>query len=414
MMETIVPILFICILLLLSGFFAGTETALFSLSKIAKRRLEQKHHVASRWVLEHLAHPRQTLITILTGNLLVNILATSMMTILAMHFWDAGGVSLILAAFTVVLIFVGEILPKIIAVRSNESFVMLASFPLKIFSILLSPLCWAALTLTDRMMKLFFPKRREQPSDAISEEELKAMVKIGEEEGVLDSQERYMIQKLFQLGEHPVKTIMTPRVNLKGINLTFPREEHLSVIRQYHFTHFPVYRDSIDNIVGVVLAQEYILHAEKDLAQLMKQPFFIPETKRIDDLLAEFRKQNENFAICVDEYGGTDGIVTLEDVLEEIFGEFYDEYAKIETPIKPLGQDAYLIEAKIPVTDFNEFFKTRLKTEESTTLGGYLLEKLGEVPTRGQKFSEAEFDFEIHEVLRKKLIRRVIVRKKYD
>lgn len=244
----------------------------------------------------------------------------------------------------------------------------------------------------------------------MSQDEIKTLVKIGEEEGVLDSQERYMLQKLLELGERPSKSIMTPRIDVVALNVDDPREKNLDLIQKHHFTHFPVYQKSIDDLIGVVSVQEYVLHADKPFQDMIRQPLYVPDAKRIDDLLAEFRQKEQGFAVCLDEYGGTAGIVTLEDILEEIFGEFYDEYAQVENPIRPHGHHEYIVEAKLPLADFNEFFSFDFRAKDAATVGGFILEKIGELPEKGRTLNFTECDFVIHDVIRHRRIRSVIVR----
>ncbi len=399
----------LALLFILSAFFSSAETAIFSLSKMERRRLQQAHPGLSPWVQRHLDHPRQALITILIGNLFVNTLAAANMTLLVLRYLHPGALGFVMVLFTIVLIFFAEILPKTVAVRKNEKISLLAALPLQVISVLLFPFRWTVRWVTEKIIHVLIPEKKEH-TDQISEEELKTLVKIGEEEGVLDRQERQMIQKLLDLGERAVKDIMTPRTAIAALDIEEPREKHLEMIQKYHFSHFPVYQGSVDNLLGVVPVQEYVLDRQTPAAQLLKQPLFIPEFKRIDDLLEEFRSKNKNFAVCVDEYGGTAGIVTLEDIFEEIFGEFYDEYAKPENPIRPAGNQEYLVEAKIPLSEFNEFFSLNLEAQETSTLAGFILEKIGEVPEKGKILSLPDCQMKIQDVIRHRLIRTVLVK----
>ena len=400
----------LAVLFILSAFFSGIETALFSLSKIEKRRLSERHPNLSKWVLLHLEHPRRTLVTILIGNLLVNTLATATVTIIIIDYLGPQSLTFALAIFTFFIILVCDITPKIIAVRKNETIAAFASGPLQIFAVLFAPIRHMVRFMTDRILEFLIPEKKDNTEPQLSEGELKTLVKIGEEEGVLDSQERRMLHKLLELGERPVKDIMTPRIDVAALNMEDPREEQVQLIRKYHFAYFPVYQNTIDNMLGVIFVQEFMLNPDRPISQILQQPLFVPETKRIDDLLAEFRNKNQRFAVCIDEYGGTAGIVTLEDILEEIFGEFYDEYAKVENPVRSFGQGEYLVEAKIPLADFNDHFSMNLKAEDASTLGGFILEKLGEVPEKGKVIKTPECEIQIHEVIRQRRIRSVIVR----
>ncbi len=409
-MHLLFNALTLLVLFILSGFFSGSETALFSLSKLDKRRLAEKYPRMTHWVNQQIEHPRRTLLTILIGNHGVNTLATAVATLMTLEFLGKQWLSAALSLFTLFLILFCEIFPKIIAVRKNIFISVLIAPPLRIFSIILYPVRRVLRLATDWILKVIIPDKREHP-DKISEEELKTLVKIGEEEGVLDRDERRMLQKLLMLGERPVKDIMTPRIDLAALNIADPAAKHIEMFRRYHFSQFPVYQNTTDNILGVVAVQDYMLSADQNLQALLKQPLFVPETKRIDDLLSDFLKKDQSHAVCVDEYGGTAGIVTLEDILEEIFGEFYDEYAKPENPVRPYGRNEHLVEAKISLADFNEYFSTHLESEESATLAGFILEKMGEVPEKGKLLDLRECEFRINDVIRNR-IKSVIVRMK--
>ena len=173
----------------------------------------------------------------------------------------------------------------------------------------------------------------------------------------------------------------------------------------------PVFQNSLDQVIGIADTQAYLLGAEPRLRQIMKKPVFIPETKKISDLLADFRKSREDFAVCVDEHGGTAGVVTLEDILEEIFGEFEDEYAKPQSFVQPLEEGTFLVAGKITLGDFREHFQAQLQSESETTLGGYLMEQIGEIPVKGTRFENEFFEFQVQDMQRQR-IRAVIVRKK--
>jgi CBS domain containing-hemolysin-like protein len=399
------------ILFLLSFFFSASETALFSLSKLDKRKLKEQNPQASEWIFKHLNEPRKTLGTLLIGNLAVNSLATATVTLLVLKLFGEARLSILMAAFTVFLIVFCEMFPKILAVRARVKIALIVSLPLRFFVAVFAPFRILMRSVTDRILSFLVREKIEQ-SDMISEKELKVLVKIGEEEGVLGGQERHMIQKLLDLGERPVKDIMTPRTDLVGLDIEEPSVRHEELIRKYHFTRLPVFQGSLDHILGVVESQNYLLQEPRpDVKQVMRQALFVPESKRIDELLETFRLKNEHLAVCVDEFGGTAGVVTQEDILEEIFGEFYDEYAKVENPIRRLGEDLYLVEGKVNLQEFNDFFSAHLVAEEATTLGGYLFEKMGVVPVKGAVLNTELFDFVIQDMVRQR-IHQVTVRRK--
>ncbi|MFH0984011.1 MAG: hemolysin family protein [Candidatus Omnitrophota bacterium] len=399
------------ILFLLSFFFSASETALFSLSKLDKRKLKEQHPHLSKWIFEHLQKPRKTLSTVLIGNLAVNSLATAIVALVILRLFGNAHLGSWMVVFTLFLIVFCEMFPKILAVRARAKVALCVSLPLKFFAMIFTPFRVLMRFVTDRVLSFLVHERIDQ-SDMISEKELKVLVKIGEEEGVLGGQERHMIQKLLDLGERPVKDIMTPRTDLMGLDIEDLPEKHEALIRKCHFTRLPVFQGSMDHILGVVESQNYLLQEPlPDVKRVMQEPLFIPESKRIDDLLETFRSKNERFAVCVDEFGGPAGVVTQEDILEEIFGEFYDEYAKVENPIRRLGEDFYLVEGKVGLSEFNDFFSAHLVAEEASTMGGYLFEKMGVVPAKGATLQTEQFDFVIQDMVRQR-IHQVTVRRK--
>lgn len=404
--------LILILLLVLSSFFSATETSLFSLSKIEKKKLKDKYPAYSKWIFEHLQQPRRTLGTILIGNLFVNTLASALVTLLVLEMLGNHYLGMLMFLFVVVLIIFCEMIPKALAVGSKIKVALLVAIPLEIFAILLTPFRKLMRFVSDRVLSFLIHEKMDH-SDMISEKELKVLVKIGEEEGVLGRQERYMIQKLLDLGERPVKDIMTPRIDLIGLDVEDAPAKHEALIKKCQFNQLPVFQGSLDHVLGVVESQRYLLQEPRvDIQKVMRPPLFIPDSKRIDDLLETFRQANENFAICVDEYGGTAGVVTQEDILEEIFGEFYDEYAQVEHPIRRLTENSFMVEGKVALAEFNEFFTARLVADDANTLGGYLLEKMGVVPIKGFHFETEDFEFVVQSMIRQR-IHQVVVRRKH-
>jgi len=402
-------VLILAVLLMLSGFFSGTETALFSLSSIEKKRLRRKYPQLAKLVLKHLQNPRRTLLTLLIGNIFVNTLATSIAALLVIKFWGPETLGFSMIIFVFLFIVLCEFFPKVLAARKNVLMSILVSYPLRVFDVLFTPIRVIAEFFSDHIEKIFKLEKSEK-KETVSENELKALVKIGEEQGVFDRQERYMIQKLFELGERPAKEIMIPRVDMKALDIEDSTEEHRAAIQKYHFSYFPVYKDSPDHILGVASTQEYVLSGSNNLEEFVRPTLFVPESKRIDELLEEFRKRSADFCVCVDEYGGTAGIVTLEDILEEIFGEYYDEYAKVENPIRFFGNNEYLVDAKISLSDFCDFFHVEIEPEEATTLAGVIMEELGNVPKPGDILMTHGFRIKIQKVVRQRILTVIVGR----
>ena len=397
-------------LLVASALIAATETALFSLSHIERRRLQDRHPRLGRLVNDLLKHPRRAIVTLLIGSNVTHIAAAAIVTLLGITFLGAERVGILVTLFTLLLIFFGEILPKVFAVRNNES-VALATAPfLEFLSVLLLPVRRLVHWVGDWILG-FLLRGRKEASDLMSAAELKVLVKIGEEEGILDREERRMIQKIFALGEHPVRAIMTPRTDVVGVRLSDSWEKQVEVIKNFHFSHFPVYQESLDQIAGVLSTQEVILSGQKLVEPFLRPVFYVPELKRIDELLRDFQKSGGHFAVCIDEFGGTAGVVTLEDILEEIFGEYYDEYSRSEQPIRETGGGEFLVDGKVSLANFNDYFRSQLQSKEAETLSGFVMETMGRVPKKNEQLDCHGFHFRIHDMVKQRILKIAVRRK---
>ncbi|HNV86654.1 MAG TPA: hemolysin family protein [Candidatus Omnitrophota bacterium] len=408
-MLSLHEIFVVLILLIASAFFSAAETAIFSLSPIERRRILQAHPKKGKIVQYLLERPRRTLITILIGNNLVNILGSAVVSLLAIRFFGKLGVGVAIALFTVLLIIFGEIIPKALAVRHNERISSGMAYALHFIAKILFPIREAVRWITDWTLS-FLVREKVRETDRISDRELQSLIQIGAEEGVLDQDEAKRLSKLFELGERSVNEIMTPRTEMIAFDIQQSRDDLEFLLRNYHYTHIPVYQENLDNILGVIFAQEVMLYSERSIRQLLRDPYHVPETKRIDELLFEMRKTKVHCALCVDEYGGTAGLVTLEDILEEIFGEIYDEYAQEEKKVARTGKDECLVDGLILLKDFNEIMGTEFVSEGSETLGGFIFEQLGRIPKLKEAVKIGHFIFEVRE-LDKQRIAKIFAKK---
>lgn len=393
-----------------SAFFSGSEAALFSLSKIEKKRLSVQHPRAWRTISSLLERPRRTLITILIGNMSVNTMAIALATAIAVRWFGPSGVGWTIPVFTLILVITGELTPKIFAVRHNEWFAFVFAVPLDLFARVLFPVRRLVRWAADGILSVLVRVRKTE-ADLVSASELKALARIGEEEGVLRAEEREMIQNLINLGDRIVREIMTPRTDLVAFDIQEGRQKLVELIKKVHFSHFPVYEKSLDNLLGIISTQEFMLDNQNRLRELIRSPYYVPETKPIDELLQEFQQRGIGVAMCIDEHGGTAGLVTLEDVLEEIFGEFYDEYAKAEPLIKTLDDGIFLVHGKTALHQLNESLGLSLASETSETISGWLLERLGKIPKQQESFRWKGIEFQIREVFRQRILK-VEIRKK--
>lgn len=398
--------LLIGFLLFLSGFFSGSETALFSLSWVDLEKLSEKNHPRGALVRRLLDEPRKLLVTILVGNESVNIstsifVATIISALIGTDDWlvvTLAGTAVV----TPLLLVFGEITPKTIAVRYNERFATTVARPLQFFSRVILPVRWVLSTVADVIVRPSEGKSENGP-EGIEKEEFRALIDMGEKDGVLDESEGALFRNVFEFGDTLVSEIMTPRTDMESLHVEVPLTDVLGKVIESHFSRIPVYGEDKDDVVGILYAkdllQKRVRSGEvKDLATLLRKPFFVPLTKKAVDLFTELRREMIHLAIVVDEYGGMAGMVTMEDLLEELFGEIMDETDSEEMLCREIGDRAYLASAMLPVEDFNEIAGIDLPTGQVDTLGGFVLSLFGRVPVQGETIEHKDVRFHVKSV----------------
>jgi len=395
-------------LLLLSAFFSGSETAFFSLSKAQLRALRSRTDQPARRVVSLLDHPRELLVGILVGNTVVNTAAASISAITVHRLALAAGfnqtLALILQIVTVtfVLIVVVEITPKVFALKQNEGWALRAAGIIRIVLTLLWPVNRLLVGFVEVAAKLLGV---EATRVLFSEEELRTLAEVSEEHGILEEDEREMIHSIFEFGETEVSEIMVPRIDMVAIEQDAPIEEAIALVRQRGHSRIPVYRNDVDHIVGILYAKDLIGRdtngdKPKSLAEVTREAFFVPEGKRISMLLKEFQRHKVHMAVVVDEYGGTEGLVTLEDIIEEIVGEIHDEFDTEEVVFRPLDDGDFHVLAKMEVSDFNRAIGEDVvpTDDDYDSLGGFIFSLAGEVPSPGQTFYHKGWRFMVKSV----------------
>jgi len=394
-------------LLVLSAFFSGSETAFFSLSKAQIRELRGRLDVSARNVVRLLDRPRELLITILIGNTVVNTAAASIAALVARRLAVAANfnplLALILQIFgvTFVLIVLVEISPKVFALRYNEKWAKGSSGLIRGIWILFWPITRLLTAFVELNAKTFGVSAKRV---LFNEDELRTLAEVSEEHGVLEEDEREMIHSIFEFGETEVSEIMVPRIDMIALSKTADTGEASAMVREHGHSRIPVFDGDVDHIVGILYAKDLIgLDTNGNaipVSGLMREVFFIPESKRISALLREFQLHKIHMAIVVDEYGGTEGLVTMEDVIEEIVGEIHDEFDTEEDVFVRLDDGDIQVLAKMEVSDFNyEIGENVVPTEEDyDTLGGFIFALAGSVPKPGQKFSHNGWLFIVQKV----------------
>ena len=398
----------------LSGFFSASETAYFSIVPADIERMRNKEDYGSKQVVQLLAHPRRLLITIIVGNTIVNISAASLAAIVTLDICEAFGVDIKIGILidiivvTFVLLIFSEIIPKVAAVRNAKKVAKNFAFPLTIFYYLFSPLVSIFHTFTLWLTSTFNISKSRL---LLSEEELRSIVDMGEEKGTLQQDEKEMIHSIFEFGETTVKEIMIPRIDMVCISTDSELNSLLGLIKKHLHSRIPLYKDKVDNIIGIIYAKDLLSfvnrksNGEANLEKLARQAYFVPEQKKIDELLREFQTQRIHMAIVVDEYGGTSGLVTLEDIIEEIVGEIQDEHDSEQPLYQKINDNEYIVAGGMDLEEMNEELHINLPTEEGVeTLGGFLFGQFGSVPREKQSVSYENYKFVIEKVIRRRIV----------
>ena len=378
------------ILLLLSAFFSGSETAFFSLSRIYLKKLENKKTAQSRRILSLLGKPRQLLVTILFGNTFVNMGISSLSTLIAIGIADRNNWNLssvvtlqVIITTSVVLIF-GEILPKLIALATATGFANLASLPLQLISYVLHPLVW----LVDRFSLLLSKKQLDDKhlSSKFTTEEFHNLIQSESSHNSLEEHEKKILVGLFRFREAELTEIYTPRVKITAIEEKQSLEELRYLILATGYSRIPVYRETIDDIIGIVYVKDLLMYPEKNsITEFMRPAWFVTENMKVQSLLNQFKIKKMQLAVVVDEYGGTSGIISLEDILEEIVGEIHDEHDHEEMPELLRKEDgSYILSGSVNIRQLNQEFSIDIDPEEYDNLAEYLLSQFNHVPATGE------------------------------
>ena len=377
------------ILLIASGFFSASETSLMSLSKIRLRHMQEEGVKGAKLVANLIEDSNKLLSSILIGNNVVNIAATSISTALFTSLIPgASGVAIATAVMTVLVLLFGEITPKTIASNNSEKVAIFVARPIKIIIFILRPVVWVFNLVTNIIFKLLGIKDKgNQPY--ITEEELKTMVNVSHEEGVLEIEERQIINNVFQFGDMQAKEAMVQRLDMIAINSEDKYEEIIDMFKNEKFSRMPVYNESIDDIIGILNVKDIIfLNDEEieafDINNYIREPFFTYEFKKITQLLEEMKKEKSQIAIVVDEYGGTSGLITIEDLVEVIVGDIEDEYDEEDEEIEVIKEDEYIVDGSIKITDVIELIGVRLESEEFDSIGGYIIGFLRRLPEENE------------------------------
>jgi CBS domain containing-hemolysin-like protein len=388
--------------LLLSGFFSSSEAALFSLTPLHLHKMREERFPFFAHVERLLETPRRLLITIIAGNEIVNIVLTATATALFISLFGERGEWLTVVVLSPVLFLFGEAVPKIFGktysmrlsstVAPLMSLIQRAEFPLvwlleKISGFILGPL----------------RAREAAEGEALMEDEFRSLVDAGYKEGILETGQRDLIHRVFELADTPVNDIMTPRVDMFCLPLsTGPQALRREIVEQ-GYSRIPLYGTGPDDVVGILYARDLLgLMAEGrspgSVESLLRKPYFVPEVRSADQVLRDFQKRNMHMAIVVDEYGGIAGLVTMEDILEALFGDIYDERDTRKRPVHRIDEKTLMVSGALSVDDFNEIAGTSIPSEDFGTVGGFVFHLFGRLPARGEKVSAEGLTFAVRKI----------------
>jgi CBS domain containing-hemolysin-like protein len=402
MIDWLISPLALLLLLGLSAFFSSTETALFSLGKIHTRRLAEQSPALGAVVAELLEMPWRLLSTLLLGNTVVNTVATALM------FWFLAQRQSMSAAaldtiviMVVLLVTVGELLPKLLAVRNPIRVVRLVAGPTLAVVRLMGPLLALSQGVSDALLRLVAPKAPK--TAGLSDEEVGTLLEIGLQEGVLRETEKNMIQDILHLRKHTAKDLLTPRVDMACVPATMPKPELIAFLKKAGHRRIPIYDESPDTIVGILDVRRFLLAPEEDVLEIMDPPSFVPESMNAARLLKSFQIHKQPMAIVVDEFGGTEGVLTMSDILEEIVGDMAGEFRQPEQDIRQVLERVWLVLGETRLDDLNERLGLRLACHGVETVGGLVATRLGGIPRAGSQVRIGDAQFTVERVAKNRI-----------
>ena len=417
----VVEIAGLLLLLGLSAFFSASETALTSLSKLQAKAIVEEQGKRARGIAAWVDNPNRMLAAILVGNNIVNIAATVLVTAILLNLFGqtrsgmAGGLTIGVMAF-LILVF-GEIIPKTLARGKPRHIAVKVAGPLGAVAAVLAPVASVLTVVSGGVIRLFGGSPGEWRPD-MTEEELREALDVSEREGVLEEEEREMIHSILEFGDTVTREVMVPRNEMLCLAKETGQDSVVNAILQRGYSRMPVYDRDVDNVVGILYAKDVLKalqqHPDRELnvGEIMRQPYFVPETMPLDELLREFRKRRIHIAIVVDEYGGTAGLVTMEDVIEEIVGEIRDEYDRETEPIRMLENGKAMVEGGTDIGAVNQELGLSLPDEAGVeTIAGLVMERLGRVARTGDEVRAGNVTMQVTEATKRRVVK-VLVWKK--
>lgn len=382
--------------LILSALFSASETALMSLSKIRIRNMVDENIPGSHKIQRLVHNPSRLLGTILVGNNLVNIGASALATSLSIKYFGSMGVGISTGIMTLLVLIFAEITPKSLAAQNSERIALKMATIIGFVVSILKPITKVLIYITNWLIRLF-GGRIDSQQPFVTEEELKTMINVGHEEGVLEGEEKKMIHNVLEFGESRVTDVMTPRTYVVSVEVHSSYEKIIDVFKKQRFSRVPVYEERMDNIVGVLYLKDLFLFDASqetfDIAKYMKEPYFTFEFKLVSQLFSEMRDKRVQMAIVLDEYGGTAGIITMEDLVEEIVGDIHDETDKIYGEIEVVKENEYILRGAAKIDLISEMVGVNIESKEFDSIGGFVTGLFGRLPEAGEQIEYDNIKF---------------------
>lgn len=408
--------LFILLVLLvfMSAFFSSSETALINMSKIRLKHLV-KEKVKNADKLEKLYEDSNKLIgAILIGNNIVNVATSSIATIITTSRFSNAGLGISVGLTTLVILIFGEITPKNLALKNSESISLFVA-PIILFLVRIFTPILFILNSISNLLSALLGQRNDDKKPTITQDELKTIVDVSNQEGVLETDETEMIQNIFEFKDLTVDDIMIQRRDIVAISADMSYDEIIDVFKNRQLSRLPIYEDTIDDIIGVLYAKDLFFTEQSkedfDIKAVMREPVFVNEFVKISDFFKKMQQVKTHIAIVLDEYGGVAGIVTMEDLVESIVGDIYDEYDQQDEEVRKLKENIYVINGNSKLTEIQDLLQVELVSKDYESLGGYLMDKMGKIPTQGDIYEDENFKFIISSMDKNRINKVKVIRK---
>lgn len=386
--PSVLQLICLIILILLSAFFSSAETALVTVNKIRMRSLMEEGNKRAELVNRITDDSGKMLSAILIGNNIVNLTASSLATTLTADVFGSQFIAYATGLLTLLILIFGEVTPKTLATIHADKISLSYAPVISFLMWILTPLIW----IVNKLSMIVLAMLRVNPNDkgaSITENELRTIVEVSHEEGVIETEEKQMINNVFDFGDSQARDVMIPRIDMTFADINSTYQEIIDIFRSEKYTRLPVYEGTTDNVVGIINVKDLLLydsHDEFDVRDILREPYYAYEFKKTSELMEELKKTSNNITIVLDEYGSTVGMITLEDLLEEIVGEIRDEYDEDEKdPIEKISDTEYVVAGMTKLDDFNERIGMHLESEEYDSVGGLIIELLDRLPEEGDK-----------------------------